>query len=91
MIQLQIILTRYFSFTDENLLLLVESNTRVFGGEDIPALATRHSDHMEMVRQGGYTYISELTTLEREAAEDCKLVNYEGKVYSYLSICRDPK
>ena len=44
-----------------------------------PALATAHSEHMEMVNQGGYTYIVDITTLELEAAEDCNLAIMKEK------------
>ena len=48
--------------------------------DDIPVLATHHSEHMKMVKQGGYTYISELTALEMEAAENCNLVIMKEKI-----------
>ena len=51
-----------------------------------PALATGHSEHMQMVKQGGYTFISVLTALELEAAEDCNLAIMKEKFFpSYIS------
>ena len=44
-----------------------------------PALATSHSDHIEMVKQGGYTYLVDITTLEVEAARDCNLAIMKEK------------
>ena len=41
--------------------------------DDIPALSSKHSIHMNTVHSGGYTYIADVTTLELEAANDCNL------------------
>ena len=47
--------------------------------EGIPALATRTSDHMQMVHEGGYTYVADMTALELEAAKDCDLAIMKEK------------
>ena len=47
--------------------------------EGIPALATRTSEHMRMVNQGGYIYIADMTALEMEAAKDCNLAIMKEK------------
>ena len=47
--------------------------------EGIPALATRTSDHMRMVNQGGYTYIADMTALEMEVSQDCNLAVMKEK------------
>ena len=47
--------------------------------EGIPALATRTSEHMQMVNQGEYTYIADMTSIELEAALDCNLAIMKEK------------
>ena len=47
--------------------------------EGTPVLATSHSDHVKMVKEGGYTYIADMTALELEAAQDCDLAIMKEK------------
>ena len=47
--------------------------------EGTPALATRHSDHVKMVKEGGYTYIIDMTALELETAQECDLAIMKEK------------
>ena len=66
-----------FLFSDENIPLLMGWNPGVLEGT--PVLATRHSDHVKMVKEGGYTYIIDMTALELETAQDCKLAIMKEK------------
>ena len=50
-----------------------------FVSEGTPSLSTDYSEHMELVKGGGYTYIGELAALEFEEAKDCDLAIMKEK------------
>ena len=50
-----------------------------FVDEGSPVLAPSHSEHIQMVKEGGYTYFADMTALELEAAQDCNLAIMKGK------------
>ena len=58
--------------------------------EGTPALATRHSDHVQMVKGGGYTYIIDMTALELETARDCDLAIMKEKFVPFYYALGTP-
>ena len=44
-----------------------------FSGRGVPALSTNHSQHIDLVKQGRYTYFCDMTTAELEVALNCDL------------------
>ena len=91
--------SRQFLISIEQNIFLVQTKTYSYLWDAIqgflmdgtPALSTGHSDHMQMVHQGDYTFVSVLTALELEAAEDCNLAIMKEKFFSLLYSCRNPK
>ena len=50
-------------------------------------LSTNHSYHIEMVKQGGYAYLTEITASEQARNLDCSLVIMPEKIpFFYFAI-----
>ena len=47
-------------------------------------LSTNHSQHLNLVNQGGYTYFADMTTTQMEVALNCDLKIMDQKFAPFL-------
>ena len=50
-----------------------------FESDGTPTLSPDHSQHLDMVKEGGYTYFADITTFELEVAKNCDLAIMKEK------------